>query len=156
MLEAALGIHEIVNSNMAQTLRLVSIKQGHDPREFVLMPFGGAGPIHSGELAKISSIDKILIPPTPGVLSALGLMLAPIQHESMSSFEKNTNESSWTDLRKIFKDLDRDCSDKMREDRVPKQDVEKNYYIEMRYIGQSHEIEVPIQIKIDKNSITKL
>ena len=155
LLEAALGIHEIVNSNMAQTLRLVSIKQGHDPREFVLMPFGGAGPIHSGELAKISSIDKILIPPTPGVLSALGLMLAPIQHESMSSFEKNTNESSWTDLRKIFKYLDRDCSDKMREDRVPKKDVEKNYYIEMRYLGQSHDIEVPIQIKIDKNSIIK-
>ena len=156
LLEAALGIHEIVNSNMAQTLRLVSIKQGHDPREFVLMPFGGAGPIHSGELAKISSIDKILIPPTPGVLSALGLMLAPIQHESMSSFEKNTKESSWTDLKKIFNDLDKDCSKKMKQDRVPMRDVEKNYYIEMRYLGQSHEIEVPIQAKIDKTCISKV
>ena len=65
LIEAALGIHEIVNSNMAQTLRLVSIKQGHDPREFALMPFGGAGPIHSGKLAEISSIKEILIPLHP-------------------------------------------------------------------------------------------
>lgn len=152
---AALGIHEIVNSNMAQTLRLVSIKQGHDPREFVLIPFGGAGPIHSGELAEISSIQKILIPPTPGVLSALGLMLAPIQHESMSSYEKNIKDSSWRELKNIFKSLDKECAAKMKEDRVLTKDVQKNYYIEMRYLGQSHEIEVPISSVIDKNAIAQ-
>ena len=125
LIEAALGIHEIVNSNMAQTLRLVSIKQGHDPREFALMPFGGAGPIHSGKLAEISSIKEILIPPTPGVLSALGLMLAPIQHESMASYEKNTNDSSWKDIKSIFSSLDKECFDRMKEDRVLKKDVQK-------------------------------
>lgn len=153
LIEAALGIHEIVNSNMAQTLRLVSIKQGHDPRQFTLMPFGGAGPIHSGKLAEISSIQKILIPPTPGVLSALGLMLAPIQHEAMSSYEVNIRKSNWKKLKTIFISLDRICSKKMLEDRVMKKDIQKNYFVEMRYLGQSHEIEVPISIKIDKNSI---
>ena len=151
--QAALGIHEIVNSNMAQTLRLVSIKQGHDPREFTLMPFGGAGPIHSGALAEISSIQKILIPPTPGVLSALGLMLAPIQHEAMSSFEINTKKSSWSKLKTLFNSLDRDCYKKMAEDRVKKKDILKTYFIEMRYLGQSHEIAVQIPITINKNSI---
>ena len=155
IIEAALGIHEIVNSNMAQTLRLVSIKQGHDPREFALMPFGGAGPIHSGKLAEISSIKQILIPPTPGVLSALGLMLAPIQHESMASYEKNTNDSSWKDIKSIFSSLDKECFDRMKEDRVLKKDVTKNYYVEMRYIGQSHEIEVPVTGEINKNLIIK-
>ena len=155
IIEAALGIHEIVNSNMAQTLRLVSIKQGHDPREFALMPFGGAGPIHSGKLAEISSIKQILIPPTPGVLSALGLMLAPIQHESMASYEKNTNDSSWKDIKSIFSSLDKECFDRMKEDRVLKKDVTKNYFVEMRYIGQSHEIEVPVTGEINKNLIIK-
>jgi len=155
LIEAALGIHEIVNSNMAQTLRLVSIKQGHDPREFALMPFGGAGPIHSGKLAEISSIKEILIPPTPGVLSALGLMLAPIQHESMASYEKNTNDSSWKDIKSIFSSLDKECLERMKEDRVLKKDVTKNYFVEMRYIGQSHEIEVPVTGEINKNLIAK-
>ena len=153
LIEAALGIHEIVNSNMAQTLRLVSIKQGHDPREFALMPFGGAGPIHSGKLAEISSIKQILIPPTPGVLSALGLMLAPIQHESMASYEKNTKDSSWKDIKALFSNLDKECSDRMKEDRVLNKEVTKNYFIEMRYVGQSHEIEVPLAAKINKNLI---
>ena len=156
LIEAALGIHEIVNSNMAQTLRLVSIKQGHDPREFALMPFGGAGPIHSGKLAEISSIKEILIPPTPGVLSALGLMLAPIQHESMASYEKNTNDSSWKDIKSIFSSLDKECLERMKEDRVLKKDVTKNYFVEMRYIGQSHEIEVPVTGEINKNLIAKV
>ena len=153
LIEAALGIHEIVNSNMAQTLRLVSIKQGHDPREFALMPFGGAGPIHSGKLAEISSIKQILIPPTPGVLSALGLMLAPIQHESMASYEKNTKDSSWKEIKALFSNLDKECSDRMKEDRVLNKEVTKNYFIEMRYVGQSHEIEVPLAAKINKNLI---
>ena len=69
----------------------------------------------------------------------------------VKQLKKNTNFIKVTS-KKIFKDLDRDCSDKMKEDRVSKKDVEKNYYIEMRYLGQSHEIEVPIQIKIDKTT----
>ena len=117
------------------------------------MPFGGAGPIHSGKLAEISSIQKILIPPTPGVLSALGLMLAPIQHEAMASFELNTKISSWSRLKKLFNSLDRDCFKKMSEDQVKKEDIQKNYYAEMRYLGQSHEIEVQIPIPINKASV---
>ena len=151
--QAALGIHEIVNSNMAQTLRLVSIKQGHDPREFTLMPFGGAGPIHSGKLAEISSIKQILIPPTPGVLSALGLMLAPIQHEAMASYEIKTVNSSWKKLKASFDSLDKLCDKKMKDDQVMKKDINKSYFVEMRYLGQSHEIEIPIPTSINKDSI---
>ena len=72
LLEAALGIQAIVNNNMAQTLRLVSIKRGHDPRHFALVAFGGAGPLSAGKLAEAASIGKILIPTAPGVLSAMG------------------------------------------------------------------------------------
>ena len=77
LVEAALGVHAIVNANMAAALRLVSIRRGFDPRDFTLLPFGGAGPLNGGMVAEACGIRRILVPPTPGVLSALGLMLAP-------------------------------------------------------------------------------
>ena len=82
-------------------------------------------------------------------------MLAPIQHESMASYEKNTNDSSWKDIKSIFSSLDKECLERMKEDRVLKKDVTKNYFVEMRYIGQSHEIEVPVTGEINKNLIAK-
>ncbi len=144
LLEAALGIQAIVNNNMAQTLRLVSIKRGHDPRDFALIAFGGAGPLSAGKLAEAASIGRILIPTAPGVLSAMGLMLAPIQHEAMTSFEVAAAEAGLDDLRARFAELDEACRAKMREDGVDPDDTEIEYRTEMRYIGQSHELEVTI------------
>ena len=144
LLEAALGIQAIVNNNMAQTLRLVSIKRGHDPREFALIAFGGAGPLSAGKLAEAASISRILIPTAPGVLSAMGLMLAPIQHEAMTSFEVAAAEASPDDLRARFAELDGACRAKMAEDGVDPNDASVEYRTEMRYIGQSHELEVTI------------
>ncbi len=144
LLEAALGIQAIVNNNMAQTLRLVSIKRGHDPRDFALIAFGGAGPLSAGKLAEAASIDKLLIPPAPGVLSAMGLMLAPVQHEAMTSFEVAAAEASHEDLRARFAELDESCRAKMREDGVDPGATAIDYRTEMRYVGQSHELEVTI------------
>ena len=144
LLEAALGIQAIVNNNMAQTLRLVSIKRGHDPRDFALIAFGGAGPLSAGKLAEAASIGTILIPTAPGVLSAMGLMLAPIQHESMTSFEVAAAEASLDELRARFAALDDACRAKMRDDGVNPGDASIEYRTEMRYIGQSHELEVTI------------
>lgn len=144
LLEAALGIQAIVNNNMAQTLRLVSIKRGHDPRDFALIAFGGAGPLSAGKLAEAASIGRILIPPAPGVLSAMGLMLAPIQHEAMTSFEVAAAEASLEDLGARFAKLDGACRAKMAEDGVDPGDASIEYRAEMRYIGQSHELEVTI------------
>ncbi len=144
LLRAALGIHAIVNNNMAQTLRLVSIKRGHDPRDFTLIAFGGAGPLNAGRLAEAASIRKILIPPAPGVLSAMGLMLAPIQHEAMASFEVAAAEANLASLRARFAELDESCRARLREDGVDPADTTIEYRTEMRYIGQSHELEVPI------------
>ena len=144
LLEAALGIQAIVNNNMAQTLRLVTIKRGHDPREFALVAFGGAGPLSAGKLAEAASIGRILIPTAPGVLSAMGLMLAPIQHEAMTSFEVAAAQASLDDLRARFAELDGACRAKMAEDGVHPGDTSVEYRAEMRYIGQSHELEVTI------------
>ena len=145
LLEAALGIQAIVNNNMAQMLRLVSIQRGHDPRDFALIAFGGAGPLSAGKLAEAASIRQILIPPAPGVLSAMGLMLAPIQHEAMTSFEVAAADASPSDLATRFAELDAACRAKMLDDGVDPADTTIEYRTEMRYIGQSHELEVTIR-----------
>ncbi len=149
LLEAALGIQAIVNNNMAQTLRLVSIRRGHDPRDFALIAFGGAGPMSAGKLAEAASIRTILIPPAPGVLSAMGLMLAPIQHEAMTSFEVETAEASLEDIRKGFAELDTACGARMQEDGVDPAETAVEYRAEMRYVGQSHELEVTVSPRED-------
>lgn len=141
--EAALGIHAIVNSNMAQTLRLVSIKRGHDPRDFTLIAFGGAGPLQGGRLAEQASIRKLLIPPTPGVLSAMGLMLAPIQHEGLASYEMPSDGATAEAIRDLFAPLDSACQKRMTRDGATA-NVERSYFAEMRYVGQSHQLEVEL------------
>lgn len=149
VLEAALGIHAIVNSNMAQTLRLVSIKRGHDPREFVLMPFGGAGPLHGGRLAEAASIRRILIAPAPGVLSALGLLLAPIQHDAMRTFEVAAAAAMPSTLREVLAPLDAECRRRLAVDAVPPDAARVEYFAEMRYVGQAHELEVSLGDSLD-------
>ena len=151
--EAALGIHAIVNSNMAQTLRLVSIKRGHDPRDFVLIPFGGAGPLQGGRLAENANITRILVPPTPGVLSAMGLMLAPIQHEGLASFEIPAAEVELGHLRDVIAPLDTKCVEKMRNDGVDIEATGVEYFAEMRYIGQSHQLEISMGNELNEDTV---
>ena len=79
--QAALGIHRILNAQMAEGIRLVSIRQGHDPRRFTLLPLGGGGALHACALAEELGITRVLVPRHPGVLSAAGLLAAPIEHE---------------------------------------------------------------------------
>ena len=145
--DAALGIHAIVNSNMAQTLRLVSIKRGHDPRDFTLIPFGGAGPLQGGRLAEQANIRKVLVPPTPGVLSAMGLMLAPIQHESIASYEIPAAAATAQDVLATLAALDDNCLPRMQRDGVAPREATRRYFAEMRYVGQSHQLEVEIDLK---------
>lgn len=154
-IEAALGIHRIVNSNMAQTMRLVSIKRGFDPREFAFIPCGGAGPVHAGRLAEEAHIRTILIPPSPGVLSAMGLMLAPLQHEALASFESKASETSFEAFASALAGLDAKCRARMEVDGVSEADSSVEYWADMRYVGQSHELQVPLSAPITPASLSE-
>jgi len=150
---AALGIHRIVNSNMAQTLRLVSIKRGYDPRRFAFIPFGGAGTVHAGRLAEDVGMRTIVIPPAPGVLSAMGLMLAPVQHESISTYEVPLDQADLEAVRSIFARLDAECVERMETDGVPDGTAGVEHYAEMRYVGQSHQLEVPLNYPVTDSTL---
>jgi N-methylhydantoinase A len=143
-IDAAAGIHRIINSRMADQLRLVSIQKGHDPRKFTLIALGGGGPVHACRLAEQLDIQTVLIPSTPGVLSAFGLLAAPIEHEHSSTIRANAASLSPDRLVEIFGGLDEHCSDKMSRDGVPPEQVVIQWSSDMRYVGQSYELEVPM------------
>ena len=84
-LQAAHGIVEIANAHMIGAMRLISVQRGYDPRHFVLVAFGGAGPLHANALARDLDIPTVLIPPSPGIASALGMLMTDIKHEFVTT-----------------------------------------------------------------------
>ena len=106
VVEAALGVHRVVNAQMAEAMRLVSIRQGFDPRDFSLVALGGGGPLHACALAEELDITRIIIPRHPGVLSAAGLLAAPVEHEVSVGFPHDLDSVDWQDVRQTFASLD--------------------------------------------------
>lgn len=138
--EAAWGILQVVQAQMEGALRVVSLQRGHDPRRFTLLAFGGAGPLHACELAASLNIPKVLIPRYPGVLSALGMILAPhfMEFSRTMKMALHTTESEL--LGEVFDSLSRKAAREMGSDRP----LRYEYYLDMRYSGQSYELTVPV------------
>lgn len=140
--EAALGIHRVVNTQMTEGIRLVSIRQGYDPREFALLPLGGAGGIHATSLADELGIGRIIVAKYPGVLSAMGLLSAVIEHEVAAAFPCRVDELELPELRAGLTALDAQCEELMGRERVLPEDVEIRYFADVCFVGQSYYLEV--------------
>ncbi|MCO5089554.1 hydantoinase/oxoprolinase family protein [Bosea sp. (in: a-proteobacteria)] len=141
----AAGIHRIVNERMANEIRLVSVRRGYDPRNFSLVGLGGAGPVHGGRLASSLSIPRMIVPAAPGVLCAFGLLAANIEHEQTRTLGRRLDEADPAEVAAMFADLDRLCEAKMRRENVDMSRVEVTHLMDMRYVGQSYELEVPTE-----------
>ena len=141
--DAALGIHRVVNAQMAEGIRLVSIKRGHDPRGFVLVALGGAGPLHAAPLAQALGITRVLVPRNPGVLSAAGLLAAPIEHEVALAFPHNLADVTLAEVRPLLDQLDARARDLMAAEAVAAGTVRIAYFADVCYVGQSYPLEVP-------------
>jgi len=144
--EAALGIHRVVNVQMAEGVRLVSISRGVDPREFALMPFGGGGALHATALATELGIETIVVPRHPGVLCAAGLLSAAIEHEAAAAFIRRFAVVDVHDLIEVCARLAAQCADLMRSEGVAAQDVATRYYADVCYVGQSYSMEVELDL----------
>ncbi len=151
--EAALGIHRIVNANMAHTLRVVSIERGKDPRQFALVAFGGAGPIHAGRLAEELGVRTVLVPPAPGVLSALGLLMADIEHHHSRTFRAAAEDADVQAIEGALAELDAVCAERMARDGVDPRLSRVAHFAEMRYAGQSYELEVPLPAPVTRAAL---
>ncbi|MED5407769.1 MAG: hydantoinase/oxoprolinase family protein, partial [Pseudomonadota bacterium] len=144
--QAALGIHQVVNTQMAEGMRLVSVRQGHDPRDFALVALGGAGPVHAIPLAKELSISKVVVPRHPGVLSAEGLLAAPIEHEVSVGFPRSLKELTVGQVTEVLDQLDRQCSRLMTAEVVPVDDITISHVADVCYVGQSHYLDILLDL----------
>lgn len=140
-IELASGIIKVANANMCQGIRVVSVERGHDPRDFVLLAFGGAGPLHACELASELSIPRVLIPVYPGVFSALGMVAADIKHE----FVVTRKMSPEQDTGPVFDDLEKKAVGVLKKEGVSEDRVMLQRFIDTRYCGQSYELRIPAE-----------
>ncbi|MFC1981368.1 hydantoinase/oxoprolinase family protein [Chloroflexota bacterium] len=143
LVKAASGIHQIVNNNMADQLRIVSIGKGYHPQAFSLVAFGGGGPVVAGRLMQLLNLKEVIIPISPGVLSALGLLAADIEHEEIMSFPARVDEIDLKDIAEILRRLWEACEQKREGVGISQTRLCVRSSAEMRYVGQGFELEVP-------------
>jgi len=134
--DAALGIYNIVNENMVGALRLVSVEQGHDPREYALIAFGGAGPLHANALARLLGSWPAIIPPGPGVLCALGDATTAVRDESARTFIRRFSETAPGEVAAVLRELAADAAASLEQENVARTDTRTSYQVDIRYHGQ--------------------
>lgn len=142
--EAALGIIEIAESHMTNAIKLVSVQRGVDPRDFTLVAFGGAGPLHGAALADALGMRSVLIPPAPGNVSASGLLCAEVRQDAVRTVVKPLRSLSAEALAGIVAELLEEVGTKLRGDGVAEQEQEAVLSADLRYAGQSHDINVAV------------
>ncbi len=141
--EAAQGIVNIVNENMFGALRLVSIEQGHDPRDFALVAFGGAGPLHANALGRLMGSWPVIIPPAPGVLCAYGDATTRLRDEASRTFIRRVSETSDAEVIALLEDLAALASRSLVDEGVPLSEHSVSYQIDVRYRGQGMRLTLP-------------
>lgn len=140
--EAARGVLKVVTANMERALRHISVERGHDPRDFALMPFGGAAGLHAVDLARALRIPRVLVPTSPGALSALGVLAANVVKEQSRTVMIEASRSVAQELESIFREMEKEARATLRREGFaePKQRHERS--LAARYKGQSFELQI--------------
>ena len=137
------GILEVVNANMEGAIRVISVERGHDPREFALVSFGGAGGMHAADLARRLSIPTVLVPANPGILSAFGMLITDYVQEYAQTVLVSATAFTPERAALAFRELEERGREAMRDEGVAPQDVQISRFLDMSYVGQSFELVVP-------------
>jgi N-methylhydantoinase A len=143
--ELAEGILSVANTAMEKAIRVISVERGFDPREFTLFTFGGAGGMHAAYLAKLLSIPKVLVPNSPGILSAIGMLMADIIKDYSLTVMLNQFSTDSEKLSKLFHSLESKGTGDLISEGIEEKNIILERYLDMRYEGQSYEIIVPFK-----------
>ena len=143
---AALGALKVVDIKMAEAVRALATSKGLDLREFTLIAFGGAGPLHASRIMRELNLKQVLIPARPGVTSALGLLQADVKHEFISTKPQSLVQVSAETVRDIFSGLEEDAFAKFDEEGFPRSSVMLERYMDLRYQGQGYELSVAVDV----------
>jgi N-methylhydantoinase A len=141
--EAARGILAIVDNHMVGAIRVVSVERGHDPRQLTLLPFGGAGPLHGGALARLLGMPRILVPPAPGVLSALGLLVSSLKAAFSRTALQRAGDVDVERVETVFRELERQARAWLDAEAVPEAARQITRWASVRYENQGFELDVP-------------
>ena len=147
--ETAQAVLRVANSNMADAIRLISIRKGHDPRDFALVGFGGAGPLHAADLAKNLDIPAVIVPPHPGVTSAMGCMLVDIQHDLPRMYLSKVDDVDAGKVADSFRELEEEGKARLEAENVAQENMAFQWFIDMRYEGQWRAIAVEVDRPFD-------
>jgi N-methylhydantoinase A len=146
---AARAVVDVANANLADAIRLALIQRGHDPRDFALVAFGGAGPLHGAELARELSIPTVLVPPNPGITSALGCLLVDIRHDFSQMYLVPAGETDPEEIERRFVVLEEGARERLGAEGIAEGDMRLLRTVDMRYVGQWRSLEIPVEGEID-------
>ncbi len=150
-IQAAQGVVDVVTTNMERALRHISVERGHDPRDFTLIPFGGAGGLHAVDLARALRIPRVLLPASPGALSAVGVLLADVVKEQSRTVMIESSAETPRKLDAIFRQMEKEAVKVLRREGFPPAKQKHERSLAVRYQGQSFEL----QIKVTRGDIAK-
>ncbi|MDQ2052219.1 hydantoinase/oxoprolinase family protein [Natronolimnohabitans sp. A-GB9] len=145
--EAAQAILDIVNENMHGALRVVSVERGYDPREFGLVAFGGAGPMHATALADVMDAYPLIVPPGPGVMSAFGFLTSDVQNEFSETYLETEADVDGEDVYEKLQELETEASEWLAAEGVDDTDQSFDYVAECRYFRQDIQMSIPVAIE---------
>ena len=146
--ESAAGIVAIINEAMFGALRLVSIQQGYDPRDFALVAFGGAGPLHANALARLTQSWPVIIPPSPGILCAYGDATTALRNEASRTFVRRFSDTGDREVAALLAELAEQAAQTLDDENVPRTQQSVSYEVDCRYHGQG--LQIPIAVDIDR------
>ncbi len=142
LLDSAYGVHTVANVTMIRAIRAVSTYRGRDPREFTLLAFGGSGPIHAVEIARSLGIGKVIIPPAPGVFSAVGLLVAQPEQHFVQTFFGKADGIDTTALNQLYKDMESEGLKTLTSEGYESKDITWRRTVDLRYVGQAYELSI--------------
>jgi N-methylhydantoinase A len=144
VIEAAAGIHSIVNENMAAATRMYIAEKGRDPRRYAMLAFGGAGPVHAYQLAKLLKLKRIICPLGAGVMSALGFLVAAPAIDLVRSYVTRLTDIDWRHLNVLYTEMAQEARSLLKEAGADDASISIRRHADMRYVGQGFEIDVPL------------
>ncbi|MBZ0218112.1 MAG: hydantoinase/oxoprolinase family protein [Fimbriimonadaceae bacterium] len=154
---AAEAIIHVANARMAGAIRLVSVERGHDPKQFVAMPFGGGGALHAGALIKDVGLAKALVPRFPGVTSALGCVIADMRHDRVHTLNSMLDDLDIAALDREMVDIAQDGEALLEKAHVTFEGVQRIFELDMLYLGQTHTVSatLPVDIRDNRTNLTR-
>jgi N-methylhydantoinase A len=143
--EAAWGIHQVVNENMAAAARVHLLERGRTPNDYSMVAFGGAGPTHAYGVARALRLPEVVVPWQAGVGSAFGMLCAPVSFDLARSLNVPLAEADWQEIARLLDDMVAQCRSRVAEAGVAPQDIVTARSVDMRYRGQGHELQVDLE-----------